>query len=68
VSDNTLNEDSATILEALILKACISLTAEILWAVMFVAAKKGVVTLMSAFKISISPSMEVIRLDTITGE
>ena len=35
---------------------------------MFVAAKKGVVTLMSAFKISISPSMEVIKLDTITGE
>ncbi len=35
---------------------------------MFVAAKKGVVTLISAFKISISPSMEVIKLDTITGE
>ena len=35
---------------------------------MSVAAKKGVVTLMSAFKISISPSMEVIKLDTITGE
>ena len=34
----------------------------------FVAAKKGVVTLISAFKISISPSMEVIKLDTITGE
>ena len=35
---------------------------------MFVAAKKGVVTLISAFKISISPSMEVMISDTITGE
>jgi len=32
-----------------------------------VAAKKGVVTLMSAFKISISPSIELIWLEDITG-
>ena len=59
--------------EAFTIDACISLATDKLVNVpfvldMLVAAKKGVVTLIPAFKISISPSMEVIKLDTITGE